>query len=669
MLAARARFATTCEQAAVGIAHQTLDERWLWINQRFCDVVGWPREELLGITLESITHPDDLAMSRDFVERVRTGNLPEYTIEKRYIRKDGEVVWANLTVSVIRDTGGEPSYLVGFLQDITDRKRVEWELRDSETRYRQLTEAALEGVFIHDNGIIVDANPAFQRMMGYELKELCGQNVFDLLATAETSARVRRFVAEGRLEPYEVEVIRRDGKVLTAEITGRPTVCFGRQMRVVVTRDITARKQAERQAVQLARESEARAAAERASRRASFLAEASRLLGASFDYQTTLATLARLSVPEIADFCFVDVVERDDTVRRMGLAHVDHDGEEILRRLATYAQVERHLGPFQAVFEEGTPLFVPEVSDELLTLGVSEPEQLRLRRELGARSCISVPLASSNRVLGALTLVHSVSGRRYEAEDLAFAAELARRAALAIENARLFDAAQGATHARDEMLGIVAHDLRNPLGTIHLAAQFLQELVTAEQTMARKQLATLLRASERMKRLINDLLDVKRIEAGTLTVAPRPEQVAVLVEEAVAMLDPLAASAGLITEWSTEPELPPVLVDPLRIQQTISNLIGNAIKFTPRGGTVALRARRASDGVCFEVADTGPGIAADQIPHIFGRFWQGARTDRRGIGLGLAIAKAIVEAHGGRIWVESRVGEGSRFYFTVPVAR
>ena len=668
VLAARERFATTCEQAPVGIAHQTLDGRWLWVNQRFCEVLGWPREELLDRTLESISHPDDLAASREFAENVRAGSHPEYTIERRYIRKDGGSVWASRTVSLVHDAAGRPSYLVTFLHDISAQKRVESELRDSETRYRQLTESALEGIFIHENGLIVDANPAFQNMLGYELDALRGRDVFDLLAKPETRELVHRYVAEGRTEPYEVDVLRRDGSVVTAEITGRPTICNGRAMRVVVTRDITARKRAELQAVQLARESEARAAAERASRRAGFLAEASRLLGASFDYQTTLATLARLTVPEIADFCLVDVVEPDETVKRIGLAHVDCDGEEILRSLAPYAQVDRHLGPFHAVFE-GEQLFVPEVREELLTLGASDAEQLRLRRELGARSCISVPLTSSNRVLGALTLVHSVSERRYDEDDLAFAATLARRAALAVENARLFDAAQRATSARDEMLGIVAHDLRNPLGTIHLAAQFLEELVPVEQSMARKQLATLRRATDRMKRLINDLLDVKRIEAGTLTVTPRPEPVASLVEDAVSMLDPLAASAGLVTEWSVEPGLPAALVDPQRIQQTISNLVGNAIKFTPRGGTVALRARRASDGICFEVADSGPGIPPDVIPHIFGRFWQGDRSDRRGIGLGLTIAKAIVEGHRGRIWVESRVGEGSSFYFTVPAAR
>ncbi|NUQ21109.1 MAG: PAS domain S-box protein [Gemmatimonadaceae bacterium] len=548
VLAARERFAMTCEQAPVGIAHQTLDGRWLWINQRFCELLGWPREELLDNTLESISHPDDLAATREFAEHVRAGSRAEYTIERRYLRKDGGVVWARRTVSLVRDGLGQPAYLVTFLHDVTDQKRGESDLRESETRYRELADAA----------------------------------------------------------------------------------------------------------------------AERASARAGFLADASRLLGASFDHQTTLATLARLSVPQLADFCMVDVVEPDDTVKRIGLAHVDPSGEEILRSLATYAQVDRHLGPFHPVFE-GESLFVPEVREELLTLGASDAEQLRLRSELGARSCISVPLVSSNRVLGALTLVHSVSGRRYDEDDLAFAATLARRAALAIENARLFDAAQRATRARDEMLGIVAHDLRNPLGTIQLAAQFLEELVPGEQSIARKQLATLRRASDRMKRLIDDLLDVKRIEAGTLTVVPRPESVASLVEDAVMMLDPLAASAGLVTEWSVEPGLPAALVDPQRIQQTIANLVGNAVRFTARGGTVALRARRSSDGICFEVADSGPGIRPDEIPHLFGRFWQGDRSDRRR--LGLAIAKAIVDGHGGRIWVESKVGEGSSFYFTVPAAR
>jgi signal transduction histidine kinase len=170
-----------------------------------------------------------------------------------------------------------------------------------------------------------------------------------------------------------------------------------------------------------------------------------------------------------------------------------------------------------------------------------------------------------------------------------------------------------------------------------------------------------------MNRLIQDLLDVKRIEAGGIAVERRPVPAASLLAEAAEMLRPLAAASSIELAVASCEDLPNVAADPHRIQQVLSNLIGNAIKFTPRGGRIVLRADCTSSGVRMAVSDTGPGIPAEQLPHIFGQFWQGSRTDRRGIGLGLAIAKGIVEAHEGRIWVESSVGRGSTFYFSLPV--
>ena len=221
----------------------------------------------------------------------------------------------------------------------------------------------------------------------------------------------------------------------------------------------------------------------------------------------------------------------------------------------------------------------------------------------------------------------------------------------------------------DEMLAVVAHDLRNPLNTVAMSCSLLLEAVSAaERPLEQRQLTIMRRATDRMSRLIQDLLDVKRIEQGRLAIDPRPQAIGALVQDALDMLRPLADAQGLTLDAELPGDLPKVLADPPRIQQVLSNLVGNAIKFTPRGGRITLNARPEPAEVCLAVIDTGPGIPADQLPHIFSRFWQAKRADKRGIGLGLAIARGIVEAHRGRIWVESHVGEGSTFYFTVPVA-
>jgi signal transduction histidine kinase len=175
------------------------------------------------------------------------------------------------------------------------------------------------------------------------------------------------------------------------------------------------------------------------------------------------------------------------------------------------------------------------------------------------------------------------------------------------------------------------------------------------------------RAGERMSRLIQDLLDVQRMDSGRLEIERRPVSARALLVDAHEMLRPLAEKEGISLTLAVPPELPTISADPNRLHQVLGNLVGNAIKFTPKHGSILLRGEEVEGEVRIEVSDTGPGISADQLPHVFGQFWQASRTDRRGIGLGLAIAKGIVESHDGRIWVESVLGEGSSFFFTVPV--
>ena len=229
----------------------------------------------------------------------------------------------------------------------------------------------------------------------------------------------------------------------------------------------------------------------------------------------------------------------------------------------------------------------------------------------------------------------------------------------------LYEEAQHAVDAREQVLKIVSHDLRNPLHTISMTASLLLEGQGSDEQRQR-QLMIIRRAGERMNRMIQDLLDVAKLEAGRLAIATREVEVRTLLEEAGEMLRPLAAERSLALETRIGPDVRTVEADPGRVLQALSNLVGNAIKFTSPGGRITIRADRAqAGGVQCAVADTGGGIPPEQLPKIFGRFWQPDPADRRGIGLGLAITKGIVEAHGGRIWVESRVGEGTTFYFTV----
>lgn len=232
---------------------------------------------------------------------------------------------------------------------------------------------------------------------------------------------------------------------------------------------------------------------------------------------------------------------------------------------------------------------------------------------------------------------------------------------------RRYEEAQEAIAAREDVLRIVSHDLRNPLSTIAMATSLMLEEEIAPDIRTR-QLQAIKRAGERMNRLVQDLLDVAKLEAGRLALKTQPVNAGMIAAEAEETLGPLAAAKSIQLTTDVAPDLPPVEVDPGRVQQVLSNLVGNAVKFTPAGGRIVIRAANADGTVQISVSDTGPGIPPDRLEQVFGRFWQADRTDRRGLGLGLAIAKAIIDAHGGRIWVESDLGKGTTFHFTLPAA-
>lgn len=244
--------------------------------------------------------------------------------------------------------------------------------------------------------------------------------------------------------------------------------------------------------------------------------------------------------------------------------------------------------------------------------------------------------------------------------------EVLQRIRNLLETRLLFQKARQATRARDEVLAVVAHDLRNPLGTIRLAASMMLESDPAPPH--RRPVEIIEAAAERMNALIADLLEIRRLESGKLRLELRRLDPGLLLKEAVAMLRPLAGARSIEIALDAPVELPAVMMDPDRILQVLSNLVGNAIKFTPRGGTIRLECESSSGIVRFAVRDSGPGIPADQLPYLFGEYWQADDRDRRGIGLGLSIARGLVEAHGGEIWAESEPGAGAAFLFTIPAA-
>ncbi|HUJ13329.1 MAG TPA: GAF domain-containing sensor histidine kinase [Thermoanaerobaculia bacterium] len=277
-----------------------------------------------------------------------------------------------------------------------------------------------------------------------------------------------------------------------------------------------------------------------------------------------------------------------------------------------------------------------------------------------------IPMISRGQKLGTVALT-ATAGHVFTRDDRQLAEELARHGSLAIDNAILYTESQQAVRAREEVLAIVSHDLRNPLNSVMLAASLLQVSPTLSAD-DREQLETLDISAKRMKRLIEDLLDVTRLEGGKqLPIEPVPLEIRPLMDEAYELFKPQAATTSITLHRQVADGLPPVCADHHRVLQVLSNLIGNALKFTPRGGIIIVRAERSDAAmILFTVSDTGPGIPKENLKDIFNPYWQAKRTERLGAGLGLPIAKGIVESHRGRIWVESEPGRGTKFYFTLP---
>jgi signal transduction histidine kinase len=282
------------------------------------------------------------------------------------------------------------------------------------------------------------------------------------------------------------------------------------------------------------------------------------------------------------------------------------------------------------------------------------------------RTLIFMPLVSRGQSIGLAAAV-SPEGKPFTRDDLPLFAELARRASLAIDNARLYLESQQAVRAREEVLAIVSHDLRNPLSAVSLGASLLKMSDTLDGE-DREQVETMEAAARRMNRLIADLLDVTRLEGGKrLPIEPGPVEPSELLHEAEELFRAQAGAASVNLDCAAVESPPPVHADRHRVMQVMSNLIGNSLKFTPPGGRITVRARAHGEQVVFSISDTGSGIPKENLGDIFSPYWQAKRAERMGAGLGLAIAKGIVEAHGGRIWVESEPGEGTDFYFTLPV--
>jgi len=640
---------------------------------------GYTAAEAVGRSITLIVPAERLSEEEHVLREIRAGRAVDHfeTIRRR---KDGTLLPISLTISPIRDNDGRVVGASKIARDVSERRRAEEalaaaEARQADLRQRLVALVSASGTLfgspkMHDvlPALVVLARTLL-RADGYAVWLLDSQakqwrigasqgisEAFsrrlvesfreeDASAVAFTEPLIVSSVADTPLLEDRARALREEGieSMMAVPLTigghGTGTLVFyyrtphefddvevqtARALGNLAAAAITSAELFEAQR-------RSREQAERANRQTAFLAEASAALGSSLDYEETLRTVAQLAVPQIADWCAVDVVDEHGEVQRLAVSHIDS------------AQASSAGSAVTDVIGFGTALMRPNM--------------------------IVVPLTAHRRTFGALTFVYADSGRTYSDVDFRFTHDMAYRAALAVENARAYRQVQAANRAKDEFLATLSHELRTPLNAVLGWARMLRGGAVSKEKMDRA-FEVVERNALAQLDLVEDLLDLSRVITGKFRLDVQPVNLTATINAAVEAIQPAATAKGITVKVDAGPDESLISGDEARLQQVIWNLLSNAIKFTLRGGRVTVTLRRHESQFEIEVSDTGEGIEPAVLPYVFDRFRQGDSGTTRthqGLGLGLAIVRHIVELHGGRVDVASPgKGQGATFMISLP---
>ncbi|WP_096586746.1 PAS domain S-box protein [Calothrix sp. NIES-2098] len=675
---------TLFNNAPIGIGIWDENLRYVRLNQALAEINGLPQAAHLGKTVAELLPEIDARVTAAFRHVVETGEsiiaqeasgeTPAVPGQLRYwsvnyypIALPNNITWVGATC-----------------EEITARKQAEVALQESETRFRLLAKNSTDMISRHTvDGMMLYISPACRTILGYEPEEMVGRFNYEFVHPEDLAEIAENYPINADLpDIYTVthRAIHKDGHYVWLEAKVR--AIHDPQTREIIeiqasSRDITQRKQEED--------------------RQRFLAEASGILASSLDYEITLTSLAQLIVPDLADWCIVDIVDENQSVRRVATAHADPAKQQLVEQLKNYPPDLRQTEGVAEVIRSGKSQITDFISDQKMPAVSQNDRHFQLLQQLKPQSSICVPLIVGGRVLGAITLV-SCGDRHDNKQNLILTEELARRAATAVDNAQLYrqaqqsrqaaedaairtarlyeaeqtarEAAETANRIKDEFLAVLSHELRSPLNPILGWSNILQTQKLDEKTSAYA-LKTIERNARLQSELIEDLLDISRILQGKLSLNIHPVDLASVITAAMETVRLSAEAKSISIHTMREPEVGQVLGDASRLQQIIWNLLSNAVKFTPAGGRIDIRLEQMGTQAQITVSDTGKGISADFLPYVFEYFRQENSTTTRkfgGLGLGLAIVRHLVELHGGTVQAQSPgEGQGATFIVRLPI--
>jgi PAS domain S-box-containing protein len=551
--------------------------------------------------------------------------------------------------AAIADRTSSERRLAGALKDI---ERAQGEVR----LQARLLDAVGQAVIATDrNGHIQYGNRAAAAIYGWGDADMRGARITDVAPapdpvtnTDETLDRLN----VGNAWTGESVIPGSDNTRLPVLVTDSPLFDDRRRLagmvRVVI--DLSPRRQAEN--------------AQR------LLADAGDVLAGSVDYAATFGKLSRLVVPDLADCCMVDVLGEDGELERLEVTHIDPEKEALARqvRLRYPLSLASSYSPIAEAMRTGRPQLMREVSDAFLRQMAQDDQHYRMLQQLGYHSAMAVPLLASGTTLGALAFFTADPKRQYDTADLSLAEELARRASLAIEHAKLYEEALLANQAKSDFLAVMSHELRTPLTTVMgYADLLLGGLPEPIGERAHLYVQRLRSAAAHLLGLIDQILVYTRLEVGRADIHADRLGVGDLLREAAALIEPVAAERGIV--FRVEPTDPAIIeTDLTKLRQILLNLLANAVKFTDQG-EVILNARSENGTITFSVRDTGIGIAPEHLEKVFDPFWQVDQSSTRrvgGTGLGLSVSRRLARFLGGDVTVESTPGSGTVFHLTLP---